>query len=228
MKYTIIHVNDRAKEQMDYNKKILKDFEYVEDIEFFNGNKSKAWDVINHRGIRTDTWAPYDGRSFPPLPGEYGVWISNLNIFNYVMKSNIKNILVLEDDVLLEKDAANIIKKCMRELPNGWDFLSLYFFPGQNAHSSESDIGKTYIHKSINQPAANQAMIYSKSGVSKLMKLIKRKGIEYTVDCFIYRQAQLGALNGYSVIPGKTSILKHTYKETESLIDPENKRLVEM
>ena len=80
VKYTIVHVNDRAKQQMDNNKKILKSFDYVDNIQFFNGNKGNAWDVINHKGIRTDTWKPYDGRQFPPLPGEYGVWLSTINV----------------------------------------------------------------------------------------------------------------------------------------------------
>jgi hypothetical protein len=31
-----MHVNDRAKDNMERNKLILKDFDYVDDIEFFN------------------------------------------------------------------------------------------------------------------------------------------------------------------------------------------------
>lgn len=226
MKYTIIHVNDRAKEQMAHNKKILKNFEYVDDIEFFNGNTGNAWDIINHRGIRTDTWSPYDGREFPPLPGEYGVWLSNLNIFNYIIDSNLDSLLVLEDDVVLRAGAKKAIQDSVSELPEGWDFLSFYYFEGQNGFSKESSIGKKYIHKSINQPAANQAMLYSKSGALKLTKIIKRIGIEYTIDCFIYKQAQLGFLNGYSIIPGKQSVLSHEHKKIKSLIDPKNRRTV--
>jgi GR25 family glycosyltransferase involved in LPS biosynthesis len=228
MKYTIVHVNDRAKKQMDYNKKVLKDFEYVDDIEFFNGNKGNAWDVINHKGIRTDVWNPYDGRQSPPLPGEYGIGLSTINTLEYIIKNNLDSFLALEDDILLEKNAVKIIESCMAELPAGWDFLSLYYFPEHNHYSPESDIGKSYIHKSINQPAATQAMIYSKSGASKLIKLIKRKGIEYTIDCFMYKQAQLGFVNGYSLIPEKIIILKHQYKDIKSLIDPDNTRKTEM
>jgi GR25 family glycosyltransferase involved in LPS biosynthesis len=228
VKYTIIHVDSRAKDQIAHNQSILGESSYVSGIKFFNGNSENILDVLNHWGIKTETWNPYDGRSFGPLPGEYGVWASNISVWDYMNKNYTDKMLVLEDDVLLEKDAKEIIKKTIKELPDNWDFLSLYSFPGQNNQSSESNIGKAYIHKSINQPAANQAMIYSKSGASKLIKLVKRKGIEYTVDCFIYKQAQLGFLNGYSLIPGKSDVLTHTYKETKSLIDPENKRLVEM
>ena len=100
MKYTIIHVNDRAKAQMDKNKQILKNFEYVDSIPFFNGNTENALDVLNHLKIRTDVWNPYDRRSFPPLPGEYGIWISTINVWDYIINNNVDQMLVLEDDVV--------------------------------------------------------------------------------------------------------------------------------
>lgn len=228
LKYTIIHVNDRAKEQMDSNKKILKSFDYVSNIEFFNGNSGNAWGVINHRGIRTDVWSPYDGRQSPAFPGEYGIWVSALNVFEYILKNDVDSLLVLEDDVLLNDNAKTLIQNCVSELPEGWDFLSLYYFQGHNQYSESSNIEKSFIHKSINQPAAAQGMIYSKAGASKILKLTKRKGIEYTIDCFIYRQAALGFLNGYSILPNIEPIIKHQYKNIKSLIDPDNNRNVEM
>jgi len=228
MKYTIIHVNDRAKEQIDHNKKILKNLEYVNDIDFFNGNTGNAWDIINHRGIKTDVWNPYDGRQFPPLPGEYGVWVSTINVLEYIVNHNLESLLVLEDDILLEKDAEKNILLALKDLPESWDFLSLYYFEGQNEYSLETSIGSDLIHKSINQPAGAQAIVYSRSGAKKILQLVKRKGIEYTSDCFIFEQSRLGFINGYSVIPGVKKYLSHNYKNIKSLIDPDNLRLVEM
>ena len=228
MKYTIVHVNDRAKEQMDSNRKILKSFDYVGNIEFFNGNVGRAWDVINHMGIRTDVWKPYDGRQFPPLPGEYGIWLSTINVLEYIVKHNLESLLVIEDDVLLEKNAEKNILLALNDLPESWDFLSLYYFEGHNEHSSETDIGSSLVHKSINQPAGGQAIIYSNSGAKKILKLVKRKGIEYTSDCFIFEQSRLGFVKGYSVIPGVKKYLEHKHKYIKSLIDPQNKRSVEM
>jgi len=117
MKYTILNVNDRAKEQMDNNKKILKSFAHVNDIPFFNGNKGNAWDVINHMGIRTDVWKPYDGRQFSPLPGEYGIWLSTINVLEHIVEYGIESLLVLEDDVLLEKNAEKNILAALNDLP---------------------------------------------------------------------------------------------------------------
>ena len=228
MKYTIIHVNDRAKEQMDINKKILKSFDYADKIEFFNGNKGNAWDVINHRGIKTDVWKPYDGRQLPPLPGEYGIWLSTINVLEHIVKDNLESLLVLEDDILLEKNAEKSILAALEDLPESWDFLSLYHFEDQNEYSLETDIGSSLIHKSINQPAGAQAIVYSNSGAKKILRLIKRKGLEYTSDCFIFEQSRIGFINGYSVIPGARKYLQHKYKDIKSLIDPDNIREVEM
>lgn len=228
MKYTIIKVNDRAKDQVDHNIHMLKGHTYINNIDFFNGNEGNAWDVINHRQIRTDTWSPYDGRSTGPLPGEYGVWVSNLNIWEYIENNDIDDMLVLEDDVYLLDNAESIIDTAIKELPENWDFLSLYYFEGHNQETEDSDIGKEYIHKSINQPSGNQAMVYSKRGASKILKLVRRFGIDYTVDCFVYKKAQMGFLNGYSIKPGKYKVLDHLYKNIPSLIDPENTRMVEM
>lgn len=224
MKYTIIHINNRAKNTIDHNKKILKEFEYVDSIKFVNGNAENALKAINDRGIRTETWKPYDKRSLPALPGEYGVWMSNLNVWEYLIRSNETRFLVLEDDILLKNNFLKTFANCLSELPKGWDFLSLHYFNEQNIKTPESDAGQKHIHKSINQPAANQAMLYSKSGALKLLRLVAKKGIEYTVDCFIYEQSRLGLVNGYSISPEIPKIVSHCHKEIASEVDPDGIR----
>jgi GR25 family glycosyltransferase involved in LPS biosynthesis len=129
---------------------------------------------------------------------------------------------------LLEKNAEKSISLALDELPKSWDFLSLYYFEGHNEYSSKTDIGSGLIHKSINQPAGAQAIVYSRSGAKKILQLIKRKGIEYTSDCFIFEQSRLGFINGYSIIPGVKKYLEHNYKNVKSLIDPDNVRKVVM
>jgi hypothetical protein len=48
--------------------------------------------------------------------------------------------------------------------------------------------------------------------------------MEYTPDCFIFRQSLEGLVNGYSLKKENTFMLKHDYKKIQSLIDPENLR----
>lgn len=224
MKYTIIHVNDRAKENMDYNKSILKNFEYINDIEFFDGNKGNASDVINHIGIDINAWNPYDGRQSPPLPGEYGIWLSTIYVWEYIVKNKINETLVLEDDILLEDNFVDNLKECKNELPEDYDFLSLYYFEEQNDLDDNTEFGAKNIHKSFNQYSAGQATLYSYHGAKKLLKLVNRVGIEYTTDCFIFNKSQSGLVNGYSIKPNSLKFLKHDYKKIKSLIDPNNFR----
>ncbi len=228
MKYTIIHVNDRAKLQIDNNRKLLRDFEYVEAIDFINGNIIDAKRILSNKSIKTDVWNPYDGRLSPPLPGEYGIWASLINVWEYIVKNNVETMLVLEDDIELDKDCKKNILKCVKELPEQWDFLSLFYFEDQNMITEDSDLGLKLIHKSINQLSGGTGMIYSKSGVEKILKLVKRLGIQYTSDCFIFHQARQGFLNGYSLIPNSIKIIKHTFEKTGSVIDPENLRDVQL
>lgn len=224
MKYTIMHVDNRAKKNIDYNKKILKDFEYVGDIEYFNGNTGNGWDVLNHHRIPLNVWSPYDGRSTPPLPGEYGIWVSTMNLFKYIIDNSISQMLVLEDDIYINDNFIKNLNLCIDELPNNFGFLSLYYFNEQNEVTEESDIGAKYIHKSINQFSAAQAMLYSNRGARDLLSLFRRKGMEYTNDCFIYKQSQLGLVDGYSIKKNNLSFLVHDYKNIKSLIDPDNFR----
>lgn len=224
MKYCIMHVDDRAKEFMDYNKNILQDFEYVEDIVFFNGNKGNACDVLNYKGIKQDVWSPYDGRTFPPLPGELGIWVSTINTLEYIVDNKIDSMLVLEDDIKLQPDFVDNLKMHLKELPESFDFLSLYYFKEHNQVTELTDIGLKYIHLSYNQYSAMQATVYSYAGAKKLLKLIKRKGLEYTNDCFIFRQSLEKLVNGYSIKGSNDLFLLHEYKNIKSLIDPNNER----
>lgn len=228
MKYAIIHVNDRSKDNMDYNKTILGVSNYIDDIQYFDGNLGNGWDVLNHWGIKLDVWQPYDGRQKPPLPGEYGIWVSTINVWKYIVENNIDRLLVIEDDVRLDADFVNNVQNYINDLPEDFDFLSLYYFEGHNWEDAEFDIGSKYIQKSLSQYSGAQAILYSRLGAKKLLKLVKMKGIEYTPDCFIFRQSLEGIVNGYSIKGKNNSLVSHDYKNIKSLIDPNNTRDTDM
>jgi len=220
-------VNDRAIENIKHNHNVLKSFDYIDDINFFNGNTENGFNVLNNMGIRLDTWHPYDGRLTDPLPGEYGVWVSTINLWKYIVDNSIETLLVLEDDIILQENFLENLNLCLNDLPKNFDFLSLYYFQGQNEESEMVNIGSEFIQKSNNQYSAAQAMIYSYVGAKKLLKLINRKGMEYTNDCFIYRQSLEGLVNGYSIKGQNDLFLTHSHKQIESIIDPTNFRNTE-
>lgn len=224
MKYSIIKVNDRAATNTNHNKIILKNHEYIDDIQYFNGTVSNGWEEMNRMQIPLDRWSPYDGRTSPPLPGEYGIWVSTIRALQYMVDNQIEEMMLLEDDIILIDDFDKNLKLCLKDLPKDFDFLSLFYHEEHNDFNSNTDIGSQYIHKSINQYSGALAMIYSLSGAKKILKTLKRKGMEYTSDCFIYHYGQTGVLNGYSIQKNNLKFLHNDDNNVISLIDPENIR----
>jgi GR25 family glycosyltransferase involved in LPS biosynthesis len=224
MKYSIIHVDNRASKNIKNNKNILKDFEFV-DIEFFDGRNGGGWTFLNNMGVNTSAWNPYDGRTLGPLPGEYGVWVSTILFFEYMIKNSIEEMILLEDDIILDYDFVDKFFKIKKDLPNSFDFLSMSFPLDQNKQTKKSSINSELIHKSINQYANGQATLYTLNCAKKILKLLKRKGLEYTSDCFIFKQSHLGLLEGYSIIPNAISLIKSDTSVSSS-IDPKNVRNV--
>lgn len=224
MKYCIMHVNDRAKNNINYNKNILKNFQYIDDIQFINGNLVQASKILEDNGIDVYAWKPYDGRNSNALPGEYGVMASTVNLWKYIIDNKIDSLLVLEDDIILQDDFVEKLNKCLSDLPENFDLLSLYYFTNQNWVDENTEIGSEYIHKSNNQYSGAQAIVYSYIGAKKLLKLLKRKGYQYTNDCFIYKQGHEGLINAYSIKKENNYFLDHDYKNIKSLIDPDNFR----
>lgn len=196
MKYTIIHINDRSKENMERTKSVLSSFEYISDIDFCDGRKVDARKIIENIGISIN-WSPYDGRTTDPLPGEFGVWLSNINVYKYIVKNRIPEMLILEDDAILKENFVNIFLEVLKEAPKSYDFISLYNFEYQNQENHRTDIGNKYLHRSINQYSAFQGMIFTYSGAKKILRLLKKEGIEYTNDCQIFRKSLEEKLNGY-------------------------------
>lgn len=224
MKYSIIHINNRSENNIKNNMEILKSFEYVDDIEYFNGIINDGEKFLIDIGINTKCWNPYDGRTSKVLPGEYGVWISVINIWQYIVDNNIPKMLVLEDDVVIDKNFIYNLNLHMNDLPKDFDFLSLHYLSDQNFEDENLEIGSKYIKKSTNQYSGGTAIIYSNAGAKKLLGLVYEKGIEYTSDCFIYRQAFLEKVNGYSIKGRHDLFVVHNNDTNNSIIDPNNYR----
>jgi GR25 family glycosyltransferase involved in LPS biosynthesis len=198
MHYTVIYINDRSKKNIENIKNKLSYLEYAKDINFCDGRRIDARKIIEDMGFSIN-WKPYDGRTTDPLPTEFGTWVSNINVYKYIVKNKIQEMLVLEDDAILSKDFLNIINKIMSDSPKLFDFISLYSFEDQNYENKTTDIENLYLHKSINQYSAFQGMIFSYSGAKKILRLLKKEGIEYTNDCQIFRKSLEEKLNGYSL-----------------------------
>ena len=223
MDYTIMHVNNRAKKEMQHNKKLLENFRYIDDIAFVNGNMENAKIILESLGIKTDSvWGPKDGRPFGPSPGEYGVWLSTLNVFEYIVKNKTEKLLVLEDDVLISKDFKSQLEACEKDLPKDWSFLSMYTTKDDSVDNF-TDIGSRLIHRSNNQHAFAQAMLYSYSGAKKILDRMYNVGMKTVNDDFIFDQSRNMHVDGYTIRPDIKPVVFHR-TELPSVIDVSGKR----
>ena len=220
MKYTIISISDDRKENINKIKKLMHKHEFVEDITFFDGRKEEPFNILQGYGVRTDVYAPDDGRTDPMTRSECGCWISQYRCIEYA--KNNGTLIVLEDDAVLSKNFSTRLEESMKDLPEGWDFLSLYSEPGQNFVSKSSEINSESIHRCISQLSITAAMVYSKNGSEKMLKIFKRLGASYNIDSVIYRASRAGSLNGFIVRPDIEQYVSHG--DFASIIDPENKR----
>lgn len=59
--------------------------------------------------------------------GEFGCTCSNLEILRRVADNNLGNVLILEDDVILDKDFNNNLSKVLNNVPKKWDIIYLYY-----------------------------------------------------------------------------------------------------
>jgi GR25 family glycosyltransferase involved in LPS biosynthesis len=224
MKYSIIKIDSRSENLISTNMNILKDFVFVDNIDYVDARTTDCKDVLDRYGIKVN-WSPYDKRTGNPLPGELGIWVSTINTWKYIVNNNVDMLLVLEDDIVLHNDFVNRFNECIKDLPKNFDFFSLYYFNEHFLLEEETEIGSEYLHKSDNQYSAAQGILYSNSGAKKLLKLVTKLGIDYTCDCFIYKKAKLRILNGYSLKKNNDFLLTHENKSVKSIIDPKNIRI---
>jgi GR25 family glycosyltransferase involved in LPS biosynthesis len=103
--------------------------------------------------------------------GQLGCALSHMNLWNYSLKYKNKYLLVLEDDVILEKDIYNKINNLEDYLPENWDVI---FLGGCNVY------GKKYNEKFIIPTKYDKlynlclhAMLINKKSIPKLNSIMK-------------------------------------------------------
>jgi glycosyl transferase family 25 len=134
-------------------------------INRFNGIYGKDLDRNNliKTGILSETNVLKDG--------QLGCALSHMNLWNHSLKYQNKYLLVLEDDVILDKDIYNKINNLEDYLPENWDVI---FLGGCNVY------GKKYNEKFIIPTKYNKlynlclhAMLINKKSIPKLNNIMK-------------------------------------------------------
>ena len=109
VKYTIISISDDRKENINNIKEVMQKHDFIDDIKFFDGRKEEPFNILQGYGVRTDVYAPDDGRSDPMTQAECGCWISHYRCIEYA--KNNGTFIVFEDDAVLSKNFSNFLSE---------------------------------------------------------------------------------------------------------------------
>lgn len=130
--------------------------------------------------------------------GELGIWASNFTAFKNFVKSKYEYMVLMEDDIVLENQFNNKLINYLEELPNDWDFFTVYIpKTGNVRYKTLKDqilIGKENVCK-VYQSWSCLCYVVSKSGAKKILKLVKDP-VSDPIDHWLFYNKNL---NGYSI-----------------------------
>jgi GR25 family glycosyltransferase involved in LPS biosynthesis len=168
---------------------IIKDLEQVKD--FYKGSKIKI-QPLGHFGTG---WKP----------GELGIWASNYTAWENFANSDYEYIILMEDDIVLNKDFNSKITKYIKELPEDWDVFTAYTPPTGNIRYKKNKdsllINKENICK-VYQSWSCLCYVVSKKGAKKLLKEVK-SSVKSPLDNYLFYHANL---NVYAIKMDKGNI----------------------
>jgi GR25 family glycosyltransferase involved in LPS biosynthesis len=135
-------------------------------------------------------------------PGERGLWFSTYIALIEFLKTDFDALLILEDDIVLEKDFLAGAQGYLDRLPLMWDFFYQYVHPWQGEHNykSEHDYGDTKVCRSY-QVWSNACFWVSRSGADKLLDTLEYGVIEDAIDWYILKRGMTREWNVYTLKP---------------------------
>lgn len=137
--------------------------------------------------------------------GELGIWASNYSAWSKFAKSGHEMLMLMEDDIILEKDFNNKLVGYISELPDDWDFFTVYIPSYGNTraktHKKVLNVGKENITK-VYQSWSCLCYIVSKNGAKKLLEQVKNP-VNGPIDHWLFYNENL---NGYALKYGTENI----------------------
>ncbi|AIW02538.1 glycosyltransferase [Streptomyces phage Jay2Jay] len=127
--------------------------------------------------------------------GHLGIWYS---VLNAIEKAPI---VTFEDDALLHDDFQMNFEQRVAELPDDWDFFSLFIPRDSDKMFDERRDGVSRSLTKVYQRYGGVSMMYSEQGAQKIRALLERDGLTGQYDDTLYAYAKAGELNGYCSKP---------------------------
>jgi hypothetical protein len=192
MKYTIFSIDYSRLHYIQNILPHLNDWEYIR-VPSVDGRIKEELSAARRKHRYPINW---DARL-----GHLGIWYS---VLNAIEKAPI---VTFEDDAVLGNDFQNNFDYRVAQLPDDWDFFSLFIPRDSDKIFDERRDGVSSSICRVYQRYGGVSMYYSKQGAKKLKALLKRDGLTGQYDDTLYAYAKTGELNGYCSKPTQSDLV---------------------
>lgn len=190
--YHIIHINDIRKPNRDSVDEILNSNKVT--IPSFDARVEGSVEKFQKDNPKFKI--SWDGFKI----GEIGCFISHYIAWNYLLNSELDELLIFEDDVFIDETFVKKYQLAINNVPEDYDVLSIFVDSNQHDRFKESDKINYYISKGY-QDWSTLCYIISKQGAEKLCKYVEEIGMDHPADWFIFRKGHAGIFNVYTLPP---------------------------
>lgn len=132
--------------------------------------------------------------------GEIGNFGSHYIAWKYLCSSNLNELVIFEDDIIVDESFNNRYQISMNSLPKDYDVFSIYVDSNQHPRYNTQHILNDNVSKAY-QDWSTLGYVISKQGAKKLCKYVEDIGMDHPTDWFIFRKGEKGIFNVYTLPP---------------------------
>lgn len=222
--FTIFHVEENTKQMKTRNelvikakKQLLNNFDILETPTIIMKDQDDVKKFYSQTNLRINPLGHF-GTGWKP--GELGIWASNYTAWKNFLKTDYDYIILMEDDIVLNKDFNDKLIEYLNELPDNWDIFTAYIPTfGNIRYEKRKDellIGKENVCK-VYQSWSCLCYVVSRNGAERLMKEMRQK-IKSPIDHYLFYHR---GLNVYTIKLEKGNIC--SLYETKSTVQEANR-----
>jgi GR25 family glycosyltransferase involved in LPS biosynthesis len=186
------------------NNQLSNDFEMLHTPTIVLKTENDVKEFFKDENIKFDPLG-WNGRGW--RIGEFAIWASNFTAWKNFEKTEHDMVMLIEDDIALNKDFNERLVGYIEELPSDWDFFTVYCPPtGNDRYDKQKeliDIGQENICR-VYQSWSCLCYVVSKRGVKKLLKQVS-KNVNGPIDHWLFYNKDV---NGYAIKMEKGNICK--------------------
>lgn len=223
--YCVMQISDRCQENVDNTKRVLDDSgaQFVEH-RYFSYHTEDPYKFLSQRGIGLSRWKDFSHRSLPPMIGELGYLCSLIGLFESLLRKGVEEALVFDDDAVVDRAFVEIVNKARTYDYDVFNFSYPGLLQWEEHGSKEMEIDDFAVVADFKR-GFSQASLYTKQGMQKFLKALRRYGPVGATDLTIDQFGRERLLRCLCVHPESFHSVR--LKEAGSEIDPLNLRHID-